>query len=306
MNVEIVLGSAVLSAAISGIISYMSARKNDKLHYITNERKKWRNEIREISKQLNGASYKKTVHILTELKVRINAFGANGCSKQYKNDAHIWEVINKIENDKCNKEDLRRKQNQLIEYLVLLLKDDWERSKREVKGDKYFFASIIFFLAAGIFFCGLASYYLTSNNDLSIFSKMGDIVGYLLCMALPILILPIISMQIGEQLLDGIIRDKGTTRNIWWLALAYGICGISLISMILLNYFSLSRFYNLISRGKDVVFFVTIFLQLFACGFQYVQQANELERKYFYYRAINLINGKYKKEELQNKENLKK
>ena len=37
-------------------------------------------------------------------------------------------------------------------------------------------------------------------------------------------------------------------------------------------------------------FFVIIFLQLFACGFQYVQQANDLERKYFYYRAINLIN----------------
>ena len=59
-------------------------------------------------------------------------------------------------------------------------------------------------------------------------------------------------------------------------------------------------------RGKDVVFFVIIFLQLFACGFQYVQQANDLERKYFYYRAINLINEKYKKKELQNKENLKK
>lgn len=60
---------------------------------------------------------------------------------------------------------------------------------------------------------------------------MENIVGYLLCMALPILILPIISMQIGEQLLGGTIRDKGTTRK--------------------------------------------------ACGFPYVQQANDLERKYF-------------------------
>ena len=45
MSTEIVLSSVVLSAIVSGVITYIIANKKSKLQYITDERKKWRNKI---------------------------------------------------------------------------------------------------------------------------------------------------------------------------------------------------------------------------------------------------------------------
>ena len=44
MSIEIVLSSVVLSAIVSGVITYIIANKKSKLQYITDERKKWRNK----------------------------------------------------------------------------------------------------------------------------------------------------------------------------------------------------------------------------------------------------------------------
>lgn len=300
------LESAVLAATVSGIISYLIARRNDRLHYITDERKNWRNEIREISKKLQGASYKRTVHILTEIKVRINAFGANGCSKHYRDDAHIWEVVSEIEKNKCEKESLKHRQNQLIEYLALLLKDDWERSKREVNGDKYSFLGTLFFLMAGICFCGVVYYHMSHTSQFSVYIRIIYILVCILCMALLIVIIPNESEQIGEQLLGGVIRDEVFPRKIGWLALSYVICVISLLFLICLNCGILSRLFDLISAPKDVGFLGIILLLLFGCGFRYIEQTGNLERKYFYYRAISIIRGKYKGQEEQSEVNSKK
>ena len=61
---EIVLGSAVLSAIISGAIGIYTSGKKNKLEYITKERSKWRMEIRKCVENLRGASYKKTVDFI--------------------------------------------------------------------------------------------------------------------------------------------------------------------------------------------------------------------------------------------------
>lgn len=70
-----VLDSAAVSAVISGIIVYFNSKRGENLKYITAERSNWREKIREITLQLYGASYNKTLKIITELKVYINAFG---------------------------------------------------------------------------------------------------------------------------------------------------------------------------------------------------------------------------------------
>ena len=75
MTIESVIGPAVVATVISGVISYLSLRRKGNLQYITQERKEWREKMREIALALDGAAYKKTLKILTKLKVRINAYG---------------------------------------------------------------------------------------------------------------------------------------------------------------------------------------------------------------------------------------
>lgn len=125
----------------STVISFIISRRQGSLQYITGERKEWREQIRNIAYNLNNASYGKTLKILIELKVRINGFGMN--RKNCMEDAHIWEVIHEIEKEKPSNEILNRRQKQLIEYISLLLKYDWERSKREIRGNTYKVLSMI-------------------------------------------------------------------------------------------------------------------------------------------------------------------
>ena len=135
MDIKLILSSAVISAVISGCVAVLNFKRQNNLQYITGERKVWREEIRTIAQELNGASYKETLDALVRLKMRINAFGNKEKDNLYMYDAHIWKVIAEIEEKKCSKKLLRLKQKQLIEYLALLLKFDWERSKKEVQGN---------------------------------------------------------------------------------------------------------------------------------------------------------------------------
>lgn len=152
MNTEMLLSSAVIAAILSGIISFFISRRQETLQYITGERKEWREKIREITYNLNGANYKDTLKLLTELKVRINAFGNREVLVSYSSDAHIWDLINEIEKEEPKRNILKLMQKQLIEYLSLLLKVDWERSKKEVRGDIYNTISLLLLLASEIFF----------------------------------------------------------------------------------------------------------------------------------------------------------
>ena len=130
MEIEAILSSVVITTIISSVISFFISRRESNLHYITGERKEWREKIRYISCELQDANYKKTIKILTDLKVRINAFGNRENIISYNSDTHIWEIIGEIEKEELNIKYLRQKQKQLIEYLALLLKFDWEKSKK--------------------------------------------------------------------------------------------------------------------------------------------------------------------------------
>ena len=87
MDFEVLLGSVVVAAIISGIVAVYKSDKANKLEYITKERSEWREEIRKCSEKLGGASYQTTRKICDKLKVRINAFGKS-VSNKYSQDAH--------------------------------------------------------------------------------------------------------------------------------------------------------------------------------------------------------------------------
>ena len=67
MDIGTLLGSTVIATFFSGLVSFIVSRRQENLQYITAERKEWREKIREIACRLDGASYKETLKILTEL-----------------------------------------------------------------------------------------------------------------------------------------------------------------------------------------------------------------------------------------------
>lgn len=147
---ETILASTVISTLISSVITYINFQKENQLKYITQQRKEWRDKLREIAYDLYGANLQDTFKLLTELKVRINIYGyGKGDEEDVSQDSHIWKLIADIEQlEKEKNIDMSPKlkcyQNQMIEYISLLLKADWERSKREVNGSrKYELYSII-------------------------------------------------------------------------------------------------------------------------------------------------------------------
>ena len=129
--IQILFGSSVIAAFITAIFAFIKSDKQGKLEHITLERKNWRESMRSIMEEIQGASYQETLNCMVKLKVRINAYGSN-CSHNYMDDAHIWQLIKKIEKMDCNNtNELHKCQNQIIEYISLLLKYDWERRDRK-------------------------------------------------------------------------------------------------------------------------------------------------------------------------------
>lgn len=162
MDMNVILTSTVIAAVISLLANVYNSRRTGKLKYITEERQKWREDIREIAENITKCSQFNIGVQLTRLKMRINANGVKtiitekeGNNKKragrYLNDAHIWKLIDELENPESIEkfEDNKKK---LFLYLSALLKYDWERAKQEVKGSELDSLQIVFsVLSSGIF-----------------------------------------------------------------------------------------------------------------------------------------------------------
>lgn len=159
-----ILDSAVLVGIITALFNWRQHNNTNSLKYITEERQKWREKIRDIAKNIEAYQYssddkdkQKLKEILVELKVNINPYGKEK-DTAYMEDGHIWAVIRKLEKVNNEKEFLKAK-NKLIDYLFYLLKYDWERAKYEVekKAQKlklYSFLIILMVLIGGAYgFC---------------------------------------------------------------------------------------------------------------------------------------------------------
>lgn len=151
-NLTLILTSTVIASIISTIFSFLNSRKNNSLQYITGERKEWRKEIREIAIQISNSNPSNIQTELTRLKVRLNPMG-DFWSDDFTEDSHIWQLIREFENPE---EESCFEDNKLllIDYLSILLKGDWERSKAEVRGEWTRLLSLLFniFIIAAIWY----------------------------------------------------------------------------------------------------------------------------------------------------------
>lgn len=297
VDMKTLLGSAVIAAICSGLISYIISRREGNLHYITGERKDWREKMRSIVRRLKGASYKETLKIMTELKVRINALGNNGISVKYSDDAHIWQVINDLENEKPAKQILELKQKQLIEYISLLLKSDWERSKKEVKGDLYEIASWIVFGATGIFFvflfwvCGI-------NKDISMPVLIAMIAVYILVSVFPNFILIPQIKDFSKSLIEGVITVKPKKHNYGKLLLCYLFECVSFFILLVANIFLVYVIFDTYgNQEKDIYIISIITMYAFGLYLSYAAVTLNLEQEFRYTNAIEVIRYSFGEEE---------
>lgn len=138
------LSGAGLGAVLSAILMFINNSKRNQLDYITRERSEWRREIKSIIVDL--LSGKNRYDAISRLETQLNPYGRYDSEedeyKFYMNDAHIWKLVDNFDYSTKNVKILTR-------YLELLLKYDWERSKREIKYD-IFNCFIYFILISGL------------------------------------------------------------------------------------------------------------------------------------------------------------
>lgn len=121
--------SGFLGAFIMAMITKKNNDNNNALKYITEERQKWREDIRKIVDELYEEDYD-FEKIRAKLQVRLNPF-----------DEYDKDIIKKIEKLICfgykNNTDYIYKL-ELAELLSRLLKHDWERAKIEANKNSFF------------------------------------------------------------------------------------------------------------------------------------------------------------------------
>lgn len=155
MDWETILTSGVIAAIVAAIIDLVKMNNSNKATYIIKQREKWRDKIRTIAEEICKSDYEHICIPLTNLKTRINAYGkvestpekneVNDIRAYYLKDGHIHKIIKDIENNDENKyvEVFETNKSKLIGYLEMLLKFDWERSKKESTINLLFICSLI-------------------------------------------------------------------------------------------------------------------------------------------------------------------
>ncbi len=150
-TIELIFTSSVVAVICTGIFSMINNRKNNITGYVTEERREWRKEIKNIADELtmtNGIYEIRS--LLSKLKVRINPYG-KGKKGAFMQDFHIWELIsvmeeNPYENQSENKE-------KLLMYISLLLKYDYDKTEKIVEGRRriYIMTSLILIVLGSIY-----------------------------------------------------------------------------------------------------------------------------------------------------------
>lgn len=153
----IILTSSVVSTIFLAVSNIFIDQRKRSVEYITNERAKWRSDIRKIASEIMEANAANIYKPLTELKVRINAYDRYFNKKRLQNDFVIWKCIEECEKYSTDLELLNIYKNSLVMYLSLMLKYDWERSKREVSIDKNKVLKIILLIGQIIIFAIVTS-----------------------------------------------------------------------------------------------------------------------------------------------------
>lgn len=136
--------SLLSSSLLVGIIQFFQWNKNKEIDNITNERSKWREDMRQIVNKLRCFKFEWELNeALAKLKVRINPMGMftevdiEHLNRKeridcFMRDYYIWHIIRLLESEEDISK-LKSMADKLIEAISLLVKYDWNRSKGEVK-----------------------------------------------------------------------------------------------------------------------------------------------------------------------------
>lgn len=129
------LSGAGIGAVLSAFLVFINNSKKNKLDFVTKERSEWRRSIKSIIVDLLSGSNR--YDAISRLETQLNPYGKYIEESKYEfymSDGHIWKLVDNFDYSSENVKILTR-------YLELLLKYDWERSKREVN---YSYNSVLY------------------------------------------------------------------------------------------------------------------------------------------------------------------
>lgn len=150
--INLILTSSVVAGFCTSVFSMMNNRKNNITGYVTEERREWRKEIKNIADELTIANGIYEIRrVLNKLKLRINPLGM-GKKEDYLHDSHIWELI-KVMEEKPYENQIENKEKMLI-YISLLLQYDCEKTQKVVEERRKHY------IIAGLVLMGLSSIYM--------------------------------------------------------------------------------------------------------------------------------------------------
>lgn len=205
-----IINAIGLSAIVSAIITFVQNNKKNNLDFVTKERSEWRKKLKEILSELRDDTKKESAII--KLKSEINPYGKNMSNKNikpyYMKEGHIWDLL-----DGGEEVDFDR----LAFYIELLLKFDWERSKREVSFNPIKVINrVLNFL---LFFSSLYCIYLVSINFLC------NETNTLYAMNLTISIVAFILILVQPFITDAIISNppEEQKQQIWLFIIFYAL-----------------------------------------------------------------------------------
>ena len=145
--ISVILGSSVVAAFITSFFIKLGEDKKIRIENITQERKEWRDRIRELTVELTHAfdsqNRAKLRKIEAEFIVRLNP--------EDPEDLNILKTISQLYDNNCVwRED---KLVELCDRLAYLLKHDWERVKREVSGSLSLYDLLFSVVSIVLFVC---------------------------------------------------------------------------------------------------------------------------------------------------------
>ena len=233
------ISGAGIGAVLSAILVFLNNSKRNQLDYITKERSEWRKSIKLIIVDLlNGENRESAVN---SLRTQINPYGycrnIKYTNEYYMKDGHIWDLLNDFDYSE-------EKSQKLIQYLRLLLKYDWERSKNEVRINNNFLWN---FLRWGLIILNLIMLFWAGNvnNEVNMYLSLFSVI---LLFLQPHLI----------EFLSKLNFDSPKEKTILMLTFLVGFVSPYLYSLYLT--FILLNFYNLFKLNFLVNIFPLIFM----------------------------------------------
>jgi len=130
MDLPTVLSSGVVAGLVAGLVTLRTTERKIAIENITQQRKLWRDKVREKALEVISAYQSENSTKLIELYVEFQLI----LNPEDDDDQSIldtlWAMQTKADNSNISIE--------FSEKLSLLLKHDWERAKREAKPVWYF------------------------------------------------------------------------------------------------------------------------------------------------------------------------